>query len=210
MNAKERAYHSIQGIELAKGFTIGDYRRLELDLGSEENRRKVAEFIEKRFRERYISPLRSIPKENRNGFSIVALSCLMIESLGCYQLGWEGTHHKSEPRRDPRNNDKSERAFEEILKKESFEGIDYKEFYHNIRCGILHQGETYGGWRITRRGNLLIDSENRILNANLLLGAVEKALVDYTSRLKELDQDDLLWMNLRKKMEFIINHCEKE
>jgi len=210
MNEKEKVFRSVQEIKLAKGFTIGDYRRLESNLESEQNRRKIAEFIEKRFRERFITPLRSIPKGDRNGFSIVALSCLMIESLGCYRLGWEGTDCKSEPVvKGPRRNDKSRRAFNEILEK-GFEGIDYEEFYHKIRCGILHQGETYGGWIIRRRGSLLIDSENRILNANLLLDAVERALVDYTSKLKELNQDDLLWMNLRKKMEYTINHCEKE
>ena len=39
-----------------------------------------------------------------------------------------------------------------------------KGFYKHVRCGILHQAETTGGWKITRKGPLL-DEATRTVNA---------------------------------------------
>lgn len=41
-------------------------------------------------------------------------------------------------------------------------------FFTDIRCGILHQAETRGGWKIQRKGTLL-DDHNKTMNATVFL-----------------------------------------
>jgi len=69
----------------------------------------------------------------------------------------------------------------------------------------LHQAEVTGGWRIRRVGALL---ENKTINAYKFLKAMETSLSRFCKELNENDWDDIIWINVRKKIPFIINNCE--
>jgi hypothetical protein len=69
----------------------------------------------------------------------------------------------------------------------------------------LHQAEVTGGWRIRRVGALL---ENKTINAYKFLMAMETSLSRFCKELNENDWDDIIWINVRKKIPFIINNCE--
>ncbi len=80
------------------------------------------------------------------------------------------------------------------------------EFWKHVRCGILHQGETTGGWRI-RREKELFDVLHLTVNANKFLLAVRRSLAAYGDSLRNAGWDEHIWNNFRKKMDAIIEHC---
>jgi hypothetical protein len=179
-------------IELAKGFTIRDYEKAR----DSADVITIAEGIRKRFSERYIDPISEKPT---HGFTIIAISCLLIETLESFRQGWETSdgQHKAafcfffdatEPMKDFRGHS--------------------QEFYKHVRCGLLHQAETTGGWRIRRDSSPLFDPINRIINADLFLEALHKSLDEFCDELKVAPWDSQLWEHIRYKMNSIVRHCK--
>lgn len=157
----------------------------------------IVDFIRQRFTERYIEPMR-VDRKKKNGFTIMAVSCLMIESLESFYKGW------------PDSNRKSQLAFCNFFgRNDNFLFIkDHaKEFYINIRCGILHQGETTKGWHIRRDGQVF-DEKTNTINAKLFHDQVEASLITYCKELTSENWNSEIWKNLRKKMKAICKNCE--
>jgi len=127
--------HEPELTELATGFTVSDY----LKARNKEGRGRIAEGIRLRFSERHIDPITG-PK--KNGFTTMTISCLMIEAVAGFQYGWLHTDGKSQRA--------FRRFFRDTVRFKDFAG-DKIGFYVNIRCGILHQAESTGGWRILRK-----------------------------------------------------------
>ena len=111
--------------------TVADYAAWRAE--GEAGKAKIAEFFRERMRERYIDPVLALDADEKNGFSIMALSCLMLETCETFRQGWRSSIGKSE------------RAFVSFFGREDLFG-DFRghasEFWKNVRCGILHQGET--------------------------------------------------------------------
>ncbi|WP_373520745.1 hypothetical protein [Aquiflexum sp.] len=122
----------------------------------------------------------------------------MIESIESYKNGWESTKNRSEE------------AFKQFLIREK-EFVDFKDnasqFYKHVWCGILHQSETTGGWKIQRKGKIFEDSTKSI-NATIFLIKMKKTLNSYTNNLISADWDSENWINLRKKLQKVIKNCE--
>lgn len=177
--------------KLSSSVTVSQYRKLE----KEQNQSEIIAFIRERFTERYISPLKSEPK---HGFCTMAVCCLMIEALESFWRGW------------PNSNGKSELAFCSFFSR-SDELKEFRahsqEFYKHIRCGILHQAETTGGWHILRKG-VLFDSGTKTINATRFHSRLEKSLKAYCDALDKAAWDDDIWKNLRRKMDAICKNCE--
>lgn len=189
---------SIENVKLSNNVTIKKYLELEV----EKDKESIADFIKERFAERYINPVKKGPY--KSGFAIMALSCLMIESLESFHKGWKNTDGKSKQA--------FRSFFEYAYKKELKLGVFHNiadNFYKNIRCGLLHQAETINGWRILRKGKLL-NEESKTINANEFLNGVEEFLNFYYEKLKQSDWDDDIWKNLRKKMNAIIENCKEK
>jgi len=179
---------------LSRSVTVADYRQFE------ENKEQeiITDFILARFTERYIRPLRS---DNKHGFCTMAISCLMIEALVSFWKGWPDTIGKSK------------KAFKHFFKRCAQQNSELavfsdcaEDFYENVRCGILHQAETTGGWRILREGPLFEPAE-KMINATRFHNEIEKALQRYGQTLKDSDWSGKDWVNLRKKMEAVISNC---
>lgn len=188
--------------------TVHDLETYLDELDSELKRDKIIRFIECRFHERYIDPILAIPEEKRHGFLMAAVSCLMIETLYCYRKGWEGTSFKMEPV----GPGKGEEAFDQFLDHNSnhFEGLAEHSnfFYKDVRNGILHQGETYSGWKIHRQGKLY-DMSSRTLNAALLFNGVIDSFNDYLSELRKSDFDSEVWKGIHRKLKYTIDNCKR-
>lgn len=192
--------------QISKGITIEKYKSLE----SKKNKVEISEIIYKRFHERYIKP-HSYPcslykSQYKNGFSIMASCCLLIEAYESFKKGLEHTNGTSKEQFIDFFN--SEQEFEEFNKLEINKVPISKSFYKCVRCGILHQGETLNGWKITRKGIKLFDEKTLKLDATLFMELLDKVLKSYCSKLEEIDWDDPLWKNARKKMYFIIKNCQ--
>jgi hypothetical protein len=137
--------------------------------------------------------------EYKNGFSIMANCCILIETLSAYIDGNNQT---------PKINSKS---FKKVFKKAN----EYKnslsvfekeaDFYYAVRCGILHQGETYNKFIIRRSGDLFNKSEKSI-NATLFLKNLNLFLGSYIEELKDQKWDSEIWDNCRIKLRHIINN----
>jgi gamma-glutamylcyclotransferase (GGCT)/AIG2-like uncharacterized protein YtfP len=183
---------------LSSSVTIAKYRQFEANKEQE----RIADFVLERFTERYITSLRG-DHSRKHGFCIMAISCLMIESLESFWRGWPDTSTRG------RSRDAFCSFFQRCLKQNSELGAFFEHadnFYHGVRCGILHQGETANAWRIRRTGSIL-NSETKTINATKFHYELEKCLQRYCGLLKNLNWDDEVWQNLRKKIKAIIEHC---
>ena len=75
-----------ESIELARHFTVRDYK----DALMARDKNKIADAIHLRFEERYIRWTKIV-----HGFTMMAISCLMIEALESFRYGWPDTKGKS-------------------------------------------------------------------------------------------------------------------
>jgi hypothetical protein len=185
--------HDPEDTELATGFTVRDYKKARDS--HPPNRNAIAEAIRRRFAERYLKPVNT---QAKHGFTIMAVSCLMIEALESFRQGWE-------------TSDRQSKAafcffFDAFEPFKDFRG-HAQAFYTNVRCGILHQAETTGGWRIRRDSSPLLDATALTINANQFLKALEQVLASFCDALKTAAWDSPDWKNVRKKMNAIVRNC---
>src|ERR1019366_376264 len=176
--------------KLASRFTVADYNRAR----AHKDRKAISEAIRRRFTERYISPVSK--SKAKHGFAIMAICCLMIESLESFRQGWKSTDGLDE------------QAFQLFFARESAFGDfhGYEGYFHrNVRCGILHQGETYHGWKIVRTGPLF-EQATRTINATRFLRSMKKLLDDFCDGLKSAEWESREWQNVNKKMRALCNH----
>jgi hypothetical protein len=146
--------------------------------------------VVERFTERYLRPI-SANSEHKNGFTMMAVSCLMIESLESFRCGWPSTKKKSRE------------AFKSFFSRwKEFEGfrLESDAFYEHVRCSLQHQAETTGGWRIMRQGPSLA---GHTINATRFVAAPGTVLRSYATELPGSEWDSQIWENLRKKMDAI-------
>ena len=174
-------------------YTINDYNE-DLEKG---NKDRIAEFFYNRFNERYIEPFEE--NEKKNGFSMMAVACLMIEALECFDQGLKETPRK-----------KGKQFFENFFFRcddlADFRGLG---FYKHIRCGILHQAETTGGWKISRRGEIpLLNKSTKTINATKFLEQLKKYLINYRKKLEKEGFNGPIWLKFKKKMNTIIKNCQ--
>jgi hypothetical protein len=187
------------GTKLSSKLTIEDYDNLLKD--QEKSKQAIAEFVFERLTERYITPIKNVLVKYKNGFSIMANCCLLIETYQCFRLGLNDTNKRG----------LGEQVFKDFMDEEP-EFIQLKGmgvlFYKNVRCGILHQGETKKGWTISRKtSDPLFDSKQLKINANLFIEALSKTLERYKDELIKEDWSAGIWENCRDKIEFIKNNC---
>jgi hypothetical protein len=176
---------SPEQVELSPGFSVADCRRALANA----DRLTLVEAVRTRFRVRYINAL-SIDRGLKSGFAMMALACLMIEALESFRRGWGNT--KSKSREAFRSFFSTQPAFKDF--------VHYTdEFYTCVRCGILHQAETRGGWRVLRRGPLL-NTSDRTVNATAFLGHLEAALDAFCDDLILKDWDAEEWKRARTKL----------
>ena len=167
---------------------------------SKQDRDGIAQFVYNRFMERYICPLQAVPKVDQNGFLIMAACCLLIEGLTAFREGWTNTKGLSK------------RAFALFFQGEPafqvFRGRE-EEFWSKVRNGILHQGETAGGWRLnfTRPEEALFVPATLTINCLKFLDDLAGVLAKYRDELIHTPWNYQLWQNLRRKMAATIDDC---
>lgn len=167
------------------------------------SKKKLANFVYQRLYTRYLKPFTlkctTFKEEYKNGFSMMANYCLLIEALQSFKEGLK----------DSKGN--SKKLFQDFFQQNKnlslFQSID---FYPNVRCGILHQGETTGGIRITREGKHLWDANTKTIDAVLFGKEMEEALLNYKKELEEALPNDTIWLYCRIKLQAIIDNCKEK
>ncbi len=177
--------------KLSTNCTVRQYRNYK----NQGDRGKIADLIYERFYERYIEPFTNNP--SKHGFSMMAVACLMIESFFCFQKGRKKTGEAGGV------------VFATFFSSSNnlnvFAGYG-DQFYTNVRCGILHQGETYDGWLIVRTGALFQPS-TKTINATKFHKALEKELRSYTDRLRNESFRGTAWRAAIRKLDHICVNC---
>lgn len=193
-------------MEIAKGIQNSDYLKLNLDTGNVSSDWDTAfNYFEKRINERFIEPINKLieaeenlkPIEKKFGFSVLALDCLLVETI---QSFYEGITDSS-------NN--SKKIFKRFLTqqegfKEHFINDNLAEdFYYKFRCGILHQAQTSSDSKIWTVGKLISTNSNYlVVNRILFHEKIINVFTNYLQELRTKKNIDLL-KNFKKKMDYI-------
>lgn len=171
---------------------------------NDEDKKHIQEFVKQRLTERYITPLSKNYKTNNKspqyGFLIMASMCLLIETMQAFKEGQD--KYAGECRK----------AFENFLtQQETFNCSQdlANDFYENVRCGILHQGEIGNYWKIAssvKEAPITKEGKIKIISAPTFLKKMESALDKYVESL----DDKKLFDKCMKKIGFIVQNCTKE
>lgn len=200
-------------IEIAPGFTIGDWQLLRglLDPASfDANWEKLLVHMRTRFAARFLEPAEVLLDYERKqiqsgklpeglGFSVLAIDCLLIETICGYKQGTRTLRGGTS------------KAFETFLStaprfKEVFdEGGRASDFAGAIRNGLLHDGETRSGWIIWQgcaEGPIVDDFGGGVLRLyrSAFHSALKEYVDDYFTRLRKADGTQLR-ENLRNRID---------
>lgn len=182
-------------MEIAPNFTDADWKAL--DLTKEPDWFRAIEAFRLRIEERFLKPVRAILSFSRSGFAILALDCLLVETL---QQAIEGVQSTPRGAAAP--------YFKAFLNRPAFRGAfddtSAELFRDAIRNGILHQAEVKGSSLVRRDGPVVRvtpGGDGVIVNPVLFHCCLEGAFQDYIEELKQPGSP--LRKTLRQKMEFI-------
>ncbi len=181
----------------SKNFNSEDIKQFLLD----QNKERILEFIKDRIFERYIYPVENVPIEFKNGFNMMANACLSIEAfmkiLNPIKISDSST-------RTLTGKGLFIRFFKQFQFFESFKILG-AEFYNDVRCGILHNGETNGLWKINRKLDTpILDGYN--INANKFIISLKETIILKLNSYLDLSFDSVEWENLIISVERIINN----
>ncbi len=191
-------------MQIAPGFDSSDWAVLRLDEASSPDWYRAIDILDSRIRGRFIDPVDCLlaaemgkpAAERRFGFAILAIDCLLVETLGAFVEGLEDTK------------DKSEDTFCRFLSTrplfaKSFTPQLAKQFYREYRCGILHQAEVGGSSRVWSVGELVrADGGALTVNRTRFHDVLKEELTNYVHELQDPAAVDLR-TKFRRKMDFI-------
>lgn len=176
--------------------TVKGYAKLH----AAKDRQKIADMIRLRFTERYLDP--ALDNSKRHGFSILAIGCLMVEALESFRNGWKKTSGC------PGGGAGVFRGFFSAHKEfKDLEPVADK-FYKHVRCGILHQAETTGGWRVHLSSPLFLESGGvPRLSASEFGKRLRVVLERYADDLAKADWRAPIWRKARRKLRHVCRNC---
>jgi hypothetical protein len=141
--------------------TVDDWKafRSSLTLGKDPARWQEAfdSYFHARLSLRYLNPIKILQENGTfqgEGFSILAIQCSLIEFL---ESTVQGISYRYRRKKDPsltqyEYSDSSDIFVQFLTKRkpfsQSFDEQSATDFYVNIRCGLLHEARTKGGWTV--------------------------------------------------------------
>lgn len=177
-------------------WTVADYKKLTFD--TEEDWRTAVTIFEDRIRERFLNIVDAIENMPYAGFAVMALDCLLIETLNQFYRGVSETPIGQ-----------GRRYFVEFLKRLPFEFTEEvaTKFYDHVRNGILHQAETKENTRIRTDSELPLvqltpDEKGLIINRKKFHQKLKDAFEQYVRDLRDPKNSELR-EHLRRKMDSI-------
>lgn len=143
----------------------------------------------------YFDPIHQLTREpgepgQGEGFAILTIQCAVIEFLAALRKGWSFKHgHKEQGKDNYYGNSKllyttflsEEKPFVDAFS--TRERAD--EFYTDIRCGLVHEGQTKNAWRIWRgqASHPLVDFERKAIYRDVMQRQIEAYLDRYCAEL---------------------------
>jgi len=190
-------------VEIAPGIDAGDWKQLDLNKPSDWAR--AIEIFERRIRGRFTEAVDFLiaddeprnPKERRWGFAVLAIDCLLVETLEAFRQGLTDTRTRSK-----------KLCVSFLTKRNTFRRFFTTEnlatrFYYEFRCGLAHNAQVFGTGRVWSIGPLLALNGDRItVNRTAFHQAVLAELQEYLDALRA-GVDVTLRQNFRTKMDFV-------
>jgi hypothetical protein len=138
-------------------------------------------------------------EEFKSGFSMMTNCCLLIETIASFFEGQNETKKSG--------TDTFKLIFQKALSYDNpLSCFKEEPFYKNVRCGLLHQGETYGKFIIRRDSSKLFDSTTKVINAKLFCDHLKSFLTSYKTELENAKWDSDIWDKCRIKIRCIIDN----
>ena len=189
------------------------------------NTKELADFLRRRHAARFFDPIECLKKASNTysgyGFSMMALCCLLTETIECYREGMPTTSRKEWGElADIQSNEPVPveyrlattvptnglgifaRFFADF--QSMFPNVDGSEFYHNIRNGLLHQAQTKNGWTIDALGSCVCDRTQKHINRNLFAKALHDCFDGYIGDLETRPWNDPGWKRAATKVWWLI------
>jgi hypothetical protein len=198
-------------MQIAPGVDTSIWRGLKLDDPQSSDWKTAVDILSARLHERYIAPVDFLitsesdkaPSERRYGFTVLAIDCMLVETLGAFIEGLEDTERKSQ--KTFRNFLRTRKSFAAEFTTDNLA----KQFYAQFRCGILHQTESGGESKVWSVGPLLRLNGNAIIvNRNKFHDCLKAEFQSYLSELHD-PKNAPLRKNFRKKMDFISRNLQR-
>ena len=196
MEKKGRGYISLEYSSL-------DYVDLYLDANSSnEDWEEAIRMAVSRFEERFFTPIKKLLDDNPelNGFSIMALNCLLIDTFVQFNKGLaKSTDNSSKYTKFLCN------EFPEVFSNQYIA----RRFYKDIRCGILHSAQTNGLSRLScKEDEPSIKMINGGIGIQVNVISFSRLLQgwwtdNYVNRLKNCNRE--LREKFTKKMDYLCN-----
>jgi hypothetical protein len=189
------------------GITENDWRMLDLSTQRSADWAKAITIFRQRIRERFIEPVdkmieneQCLPRTQRKyGFAVLAIDCLLIETLQAFRYGKVNTEGESRS------------LITNFLQKcphFCWSREVSNQFFDDFRCGILHQAETMRDSLVRSEGALLIqEPTGLIINRTEFHERLKTAFADYVRNLQQ-GRPPSLRDKFRSKMDHICRDNE--
>lgn len=183
-------YDERKALEIAPGKTSQHWKELSGLLRKEPTQelwdQAITDFFKGRLDVRYIKPMRVLTENGSRrgeGFAIVTLQCALIEFLAAMR---SGKRYEYGAKETDLVYGSSKKLFIEFLEQVRpfaawFAGKGATNFYSSVRCGLLHEARTNGGWRIRFDGTPTIDAQNYIVYRESLRRALSAYVEAYVA-----------------------------
>ena len=199
-----------------------DWAKIRLTLNQkfdyDDSWQRAIKLFENRVNRKFFNPVKLIIDGKAlegEGFTIVTVQCALIEMFAAFRTGRIFNHNRSST--SPKYEyDKSQQMFTSLLRsakifKDNFWELNQKnkpvidkpfsakEFYTNVRCGLMHEARTKGNWHITATPkNKSVKTEKQFLvledgkikiYRTVLHYRLTEYLTDYLNELREMNND---------------------
>ena len=192
-------------MEIAPGIDSTVWKSLTLDDPKSADWERAIDIFRSRLESRFIEAVDELIEleklkpsiDKRFGFAILAIDCLLVETLGAFVKGWPETRRRGQ----------SEEAFCTFLSRPlfapHFSPATASQFYAEFRCGLLHQAEVGGTSRVWSVGSVInLDSGRITVNRTKFHELLKQEFAMYQAELKD-PMNGTIRSNFRHKMDFI-------
>jgi hypothetical protein len=198
-SVRKQSSNSADDFWVSPKYKASQWKQLQLDSDDEIAWSKAADIVEDRIRGRFAQWIDLIAPERFSGFAVIALDCLLIETLVGFITG--------------QGSEGPDRLLTGELAKGEFQFTrdEARRFRKNVRNGIIHDAETRCRWIIrpgAPGGQILTKSgKNILLNRTAFHSALMSEFENWLGRVRKGDRT--LRKNMRKRMKQIIQrHSE--
>ena len=196
----------ITNMKISPKYLNSDWNNLNLTPSYSDDWETGATIIHDRIHGRYLAQIDTLEKHLvddiwlYSGFLIIAVDCMVIETLNQFYLGISDTNQVY----NGRNKD----SFKDFFLRSQFFNTDFDEdisflFYDHVRNGLLHQAQTKNKTLINIEESEMVKKvDSRDINQGIILNRklFHEALVnEFEAYISNLKTEDTTFDDLRKK-----------